>query len=462
MDVRTRAAFVLLIALSCVNEVLGQAAPWLVDQPVIVGDFFGFGPSRVTLTDTASFSFDTSGFLVSGAPGDASSVLVFEANGGTADDFFTTGIGTDTSGDGLPDRFQIVEPLPPNEVPTSPGTDYQYDGGSVVYTRTAGPTQAVNGTFNDGENWLASYSFSRPLTVEIGAGAAGGVASRRIKVSENNSAVPRDRVMFDYRFFNNAISGLGDVNRYVFGFEKASQAGYGSIDVRVPFASTLDSVRTLGGVAGRDIELGNLMITWKQVLYFGGNSLFSGGVGLGLPTADDTVVRLRHGPKVLEIENDALHFMPFLSYITSNSRETFQAFLQLDIDSNGNPVNGDLSATRLRRLGTLDDATWLFFDIAYSNWTMQCDDPCARGLTGVAPFIELHYSTTLNEVDRVVGNGLDVGNDGDEFDIFNITTGLHLRYASGTFVTPAVAFPIQSDGDNAFDFEFALLVNKYF
>jgi len=443
------------------QHALGQAAPWLQHQPVVVGDFFGFGPSRVVLTETESFAFDTVGSIVSGNAGNANAVLVFEANGGTPDDFFTDGVGSDQSGDGFADTFPIAEPLAPNEVPVSPGADFSFEQGNVVYTNGSGTTP-VDGAFADGDTWRAEYSFSRAVVVDVGAAGAGGIATRRIKIGENNSAVPKDRILFDYRFFNNALAQLGDVNRFNFGFEKTFAQGFGSLLVRVPFASTLDSIQTFNGAAARDVELGNLTLAWKRVLFLGDRSMLSGGWGFTLPTASDTKVRLSSGPTIVEIENEATHFLPYLAYIASDGVGTLQAFLQLDFDTKGNTVRGDLNGTNLQKLGTLDDATWLFFDLAYSQWVMQCHDPSGTGLTGVAPFIELHLSTTVSDVDRVAQSGIDVGNADDRFDIFNLTTGLHLRYGQNTYVSPAFAFPLQSNDDQAFDFEFALLVNRSF
>ena len=451
----------LVIALACASSAFAEAAPWLQHQPPIVGDFFGFGPSRVVLTETVASSFDTVGSIVSGSGGDANAVLVFEANGGTPDDFFTDGPGTDQSGDGFADTFAISEPLPPNEVPIAPGSEFQFDGGTVIYTNAPNGSAPVDGAFSDGDTWRADYSFSRQVTVNVGAAAAGGVATRRIKVGDNNSAVPRDRILFDYRFFNNALADLGNVNRFVFGFEKTFGEGYGSLLVRVPFASTISSIQTFGGVATRDVELGNLTFTWKRVLYCGQRSILSGGWGFALPTASDTEVRLPTGSTIVEIENEAVHFLPYISYIASDGVGSLQAFLQLDVDTKGNSVRGDLNGVNLQRLGTLDDATWLFFDVAYSRWWMQCQD-CDQGrLTGVASFVELHYSSTLNDVDRVAQNGIDVGNAEADFDLLNLTAGLHLRYGQRTYISPAFAVPLNQD-ENAFDFEFALLINRDF
>ncbi|MFM9058171.1 MAG: hypothetical protein ACKOSQ_03420, partial [Planctomycetaceae bacterium] len=58
-----------------------------------------------------------------------------------------------------------------------------------------------------------------------------------VKLSENVSPLPRDRVYFNYSYFHNALIGdiRNDVNRFTPGFEKTFADGWTSIEVRTPF-----------------------------------------------------------------------------------------------------------------------------------------------------------------------------------------------------------------------------------
>ena len=114
--------------------------------------------------------------------------------------------------------------------------------------------------------------------------SAGATTLRNNKVSENNSAVPRDRFSFRYNYFHNANDVQGfrqstattsvtnfneffrppvdvplvvpasrsfDAHYYTFGFEKTFWDSMASLEVRVPFAHTLDSDQTF--IASREI-----------------------------------------------------------------------------------------------------------------------------------------------------------------------------------------------------------------
>ena len=69
----------------------------------------------------------------------------------------------------------------------------------------------------------------------------GGVVGR-VKVADDQSPLPRDRFIFNYDHFDDVRLTAGgiSVNRYVVGFEKTCLDGGASVEVRVPFADTLN------------------------------------------------------------------------------------------------------------------------------------------------------------------------------------------------------------------------------
>jgi len=88
-----------------------------------MGSLFGSQPQQLTLS--FEHAFHTRGTIISGLPGSPDAVLAYERNGGFPNDFTSVpGTGRDVSGDGFADTFNMNEPLPPNEVPTSPGPGY--------------------------------------------------------------------------------------------------------------------------------------------------------------------------------------------------------------------------------------------------------------------------------------------------------------------------------------------------
>lgn len=428
----------------------------------LVGDFFDGGPTLIRITDAVPTNVTVQGFLVSGGPQDANSVLLFEQAGSPPDDFFSVGPGSDSSGDGNFDTFAISEPIPPSEVPVSPGDDFSFDGGTVVYTNSDTGRQAVDGAFESGQQWFASYSFSRVFTVIGPGGGAGGVAVRRLKLAENNSPLPESRIFLDYNFFNDALAGLGDVNRYVFGIEKTCLCGGSSWMVRFPFAATLDSDQIVGDPVRHATEFGNMNIVYKHVLFDNERSVLATGLGATIPTGDPTRMFRIGGPQVLHIDNNSWHLQPYLGWQSGSELAQIQMFAQLDFDMNGNPVFGDLDGGNLPWIGRLNDATLLFLDFAYTHWIFQRADTNYAGVTGLAPAVELHYSTTLQDADHLVAGGFDIGSLSRRFDVLNLTLAAHIQLGPSMLVTPAIVLPLRNGDDQQFDFEVALLVNRRF
>ena len=438
----------LIVAFTLCVPVFGQLGPDSV--PKMIGDFFDGSPLSVSVLDRQPVSLTVSGFtLTAGQNTDLTdSVFGFAVTGNTPDDLITSGNGSLIGGNLV---FPIAEPLPPSEATLSPGGDFQFDGGTATFNGT----QPV-----DGDQWTADYAFVRQLTLANAAGG-GGLAVRRVKLSENNSPVPDSRVYFNYNFLSDVFSGLGDINRYVFGFERACACRSWSIDIRVPFAATLDTVQFLDGVTNRGVELGNASVIYKQVLRRSQTDLLSAGLGLTVPTADDLHFFRTVGERVLEVKNERVNLSPFLGYVSQNNLRQIQLFAQLDFDLNGNPVYGSLDGGALPEIGTLKDSTMFFLDFAYIYWMYRGNGPC---LTGVAPTFELHYSTSLSDADSISADGFNIGFLSNRLDVLNATVGAHFLFGpqQNTTITPAFVLPISDDADEQFDFEFALLLNRRF
>ena len=429
--------------------------------PNVVGDFFGASGSRLTIMRTVQSNFYAFGTTAMTNP----QTYVFEADtnmngifdeGGPNDFFSVAGTGIDSSGDLNEDVFEITEPVPPTDAPTSPGAGFVFDGGTVTYTGNTMGTTAANGIPTDGEPWLASYSYTQTIHADIPT--AGGGVVRRIKIAENNSPIPRHRIFFTYNFFNDVPAGFGDVNRYVAGFEKPFYYDTFSVDLRFPFASTLGSEQTDGSVGSKNTEFGNVTVMLKAVLAEGDNWITSGGVGMALPTSRDVRFRLSDGTEILRMQNEAVHFLPFLATLYQPSQNSFiQSFVQLDVASSGNTVNGDPFGGPLPEIGKLRDATLLMLDVQIGKWVYRN----RRGgyITGFAPLAELHYTTTLEDNGRVTGNGFDIASTTNRFDVLNLTLGSVVQLGNRLAITPGMVIPLRKNDDKQFDFEAAVQAN---
>lgn len=445
---------------------VGVTAGAFSAAPNMIGDLFGGGLSTTGIGQPVTTQLFTRGFVISPAtlPDRSDALLAFEADGGTPDDFFSSGTGTDASGDGLADTFSITEPLPPNEVPTSPGPGFTFSGGTAVFAPDGESRTAQDGAFTSGDLWFASYTFLPPSGHSGGAGDGTGViiagpdvATRRVKLSENFSPAPRDRCFFSYNFFNDAIGGLGDINRFVFGAERIVGSEDISVEARLPMAATYASDQTIGGRANRSFELGNITLVSKFALLRTSRLLWASGLGVTLPLADDSRLK-QNGADILRIENEGVHVLPYSGVLYRISRDTsIQTFMQFDFDTNGNPVLGSFAGGPLPHLGRINDSTLMFLDA-------QIAHTIHRGgrrdlIQAMVSSLELHYTTTLQDADVVAGNGFFVTDLSRRFDVLNLTTGMHVQLGRSLVLTPAIGVPLRDGLDEQFDYEAVFQVN---
>jgi hypothetical protein len=299
-------------------------------------------------------------------------------------------------------------------------------------------------------------------------------ADRNFKIAENSSPIPADRVFFNYNHFANALETFDGpvlgLDRFNFGIEKTFWDENWSVELRIPFARGLDSTQVVGQEAGVEgTEFGNLAMAVKAVLLRGRCSTLSAGLGVVFPTGSDSELFFDDGAGSLlplgSVQNEAVHMQPFLGHLwTPNDRLFVQSFAQLDFDLNGNQ-------TQIRGVeGRLQDQSLLFLSTSIGYWAYR--DPCARFVKGIAPVIELHYTTTLQSPDAAPAelNGetpedyeiATITNPAWRQDIMNLTGGFHFQLFQSTRLTVAGAFPLRSNWDREFDAEFTMQLTHYY
>ena len=319
--------------------------------------------------------------------------------------------------------------------------------------------------------------------------------SRRAKITENNSPLPRDRVYFMYQHFHNAIRGAEDfeewvpeqnerqfdfsANRYVIGLEKTFFKGCCSAEIRIPLQDStnfgvspwpepyhLFTARSDSG------SLGNISLTFKGLLRQTNKGALSAGLMVDLPTGPSASGATYWQP--YELQNDSVHLGPFLGAIyRPDDCWFFQGFMQLDVDVNGSPFEvTDLWTGAPMRMGVLQDQTLMHLDLSAGRWLVR--RPRTSFLTGIAGLLEFHYTTTLQDAD-IVGTPVDslpfvfnfyymeVGNRYNRVDVTNLTAGLHFQFRKGLNMRIAAVTPLQnSESDRSFDFELGAQVNWVF
>lgn len=291
----------------------------------------------------------------------------------------------------------------------------------------------------------------------------------KMKLAENVSPLPQNRIFLNYSLFNNVpLSPDGvTVNRITPGFERTFWNNLASIEVRTPIASTLDSNINLDGTSDTSNgEFGNIFFAFKGILLSNDCWAISAGTSISVPTADNTSVYDQSGSEVLRIVNQSVHIMPFLGGVyTPTRRSFFQGVLQVDIDASGNDVLAQsFSQGPLNNIGKLQDSTFLYTDIAFGYWLMK-RDRCDRSFVqGIVPVIEGHWNRSLNDADLVTdGSGdFEIQPVIRQLDVLNVLTGVTFQLRNNSRFSLGYVVPVGNGADRVFDSEARVTWNKYY
>ncbi|MCA9079150.1 MAG: hypothetical protein KDA58_01275 [Planctomycetaceae bacterium] len=328
-----------------------------------------------------------------------------------------------------------------------------------------------------------AYTFTQPA-VTITLPQTPGALVGRQKIGENGSPRPKTRVFLNYSYFDNVAWRDGDhVNRYVPGVEKTFFHDQASLEVRFPFAASLNSEFSTGSISdGNQTEMGDLTAYFKYVLYDDGDALISAGTGVSLPTANNIeVIDAGTGRDFMEISNESIHLMPFLGLLWEphHTRWFFQSFMQADFDLTGNAVsvtgfenvnvqyqaggqNFNAQFTRpngvLNQVGRINDPDRIYMDASLGFWIY----PSFGFIKQIAPIFEMHYNMDLDNYDTISGPGIVCLNDSSQRSTLNGTVGLTAVLSPTMSATAGYTFPFLSGRQQEFDGEFRAFFNWYF
>lgn len=296
----------------------------------------------------------------------------------------------------------------------------------------------------------------QPHTICIDPASSGAAVLGTPKLAENCSPLPRDRVFFNYSMFDDTplLASGQDVHRFSPGFEKTFADELFSVEMRFPFAATINPDLVLaddGITAADDVIFGNISTIFKALLYQTEVYAFSAGIQVTAPTAPSLNVSLIDGTRIISIDNEAVHLMPFVGALyTPNERFFTQAFLQFDADANGNPVAVNPRMQGLTEIGRLHDATFLYADLNVGYWAYRSEE---TQLTGFAPTIELHYNTSLETSEFLASEGFVIGGNLQQISNLNLTLGCYFEFAQDNSFVLGYTVPIGNRVDQQFDGE---------
>ncbi|WP_145092719.1 hypothetical protein [Rosistilla carotiformis] len=440
--------------LACLNTCGPMPALNIRQAPVMIGGGFG-GSGRTNLRGTQVVQGPT--FVATGTgtipANPANSSLLYDVFGSVANpDFVSVGVGQQNgSGQYV---FSVEESVG--------GTNLGLPANTQFLDATA--TAQVAGGINNGDLWNIVVNGEQTFNLIVpDAANAGAAVVGRSKIATNNSPLPRTRMFFNYDYMSDVplnASGVA-VNRFTPGFEYAFGHNDGaSIEFRVPYASTLSSdVLVSGQTESSDIQVGDLFLAYKQVLYQSTDVVVSGGVSLTLPSTNDLKIQLADGSTAVLVENQAVHVMPFFASIANlTDRLFYQGFFQIDVDTTGNQVitNRGLES-RIR------DTTRMYTDGGLGYFLRKRGEKKDAIFDAIIPTVELHFERQLQRSSTLTDGLFVLGTPNADYQSnLNMVFGSTFEVCPNEAISLGYAVPIGNSSDQMFDGQLRVVWNRYF
>lgn len=419
----------------------------------IFGDFFGGqnGPKTIQIP-----------VIYTNVPGiqTTTNLIGFSlTSGSNIPDLFANAVGSANIGD--PNlNLSLLEP-------TNPSTAYVPSQDGIANFKFVSGDAMLNINSNGNPTFDIKYFYQITDAIPTSPSSLYG----RQKIAENVSPIPQNRIFVNYSYFDNTpLAGGLDVKRWTPGFESLLWSEATSFEMRLPMATTLSSNIFSDGTDATHTEVGNLYLAIKHLIYREDRSAISVGCSATLPTADDINFLVRSRAfgtrRILRIENQAIHVLPFVGWYQGGERFFTQGFAQLDIDTNGNRVsyNPNIVQDRLVTAGRIQDANFFYFDIQNGYWLRRkLPSEMKRGCTGIAAISELHWNRSLNGEDPLTfPNGSQFWAPRTDVQILNGLLGMNFIYNYNTSLSVGYASPVGNGPDHEFKGEGRLLFNRYF
>jgi hypothetical protein len=328
--------------------------------------------------------------------------------------------------------------------------------GAVAAATSAAPSM-IGDFFGGGYQYLRMGAANGATVSAVGG-------DRVLKFADNNSPIPQNRLFFNFHHFDDPVVDIlgreQDADRFTFGLEKTFWDGMTSLEFRIPFTAALDATQTVGNADTLAAEFGNLALAFK-ILAFRRETLSVGaGLGMVFPTADDHFIFNGGSQPAVIFTNEAYYLQPFIGvYHRPNNRLFSQFITQVNFDVTGNFVVANDSSFGGTGSDRVFEQTLLFLDYSVGYWLYR-SKCCSDWITGLAPMVELHYTSTLTPLDLPELDGQIFEADFRR-DALNITGGVLVEIAQNTSLRAAGVAPLRDD-DLIFDAEFGLqLIRRY-
>jgi hypothetical protein len=227
-----------------------------------------------------------------------------------------------------------------------------------------------------------------------------------IKVTDNESPRPVDRVYYSYDFFSfvnfssNTNLAPMELHRHIFGFEKTFFDGFVSIGLRLPLVE-LFGPPPLAARDFADMTVVTKMAIWNDRAT---GNLVSAGLLISLPTGPAQVL-VHPGSGNQMVLRDTI-LQPFVGYIWSATDDLYiHGFCAVAVPTDSK------------------DATLMWNDLGAGYWLYRNDGDV--WIRAAIPTIELHVNTPLNHRGK---QSLPIG----VSDVVDLTMGGYLVLRRGT------------------------------
>ena len=251
--------------------------------------------------------------------------------------------------------------------------------GQTVYDPTtsgvirSGHTESVaplNLALAAGDMLDALYAFDYVVNLPIPSPSADGLLGRST-VGTNTTAIPTDRLYFDYSLVQNGVpfNRADNFDRFTVGIEKIIGHGEFSVEMRFPFAASMNGQFILeNGRGSNETKFGNALVVLKHELGSNEQMVISGGLAISLPTGSDVEVVSAAGKSLIRLRNESIHLKPFLAMAFVPDQHFFMsAFAEYDVPIDGNQAEVNVDGTGLRGVGRFRDT---------SHILAACPDSC--------------------------------------------------------------------------------------
>ncbi len=288
-----------------------------------------------------------------------------------------------------------------------------------------------------------------------------------LRISENNYALPQDRVWFAYSHMKGAFEQPGGdltLDRFVLGLEKTFFGGNSSAEVRLPIAAGIEP--TDGVLAGNTSyaggSFGNLALILKRVLYADDSKVLAYGLGIEVPTGSQShALDTSNGPVAISIDPAAVYLTPYVGALHQIGSDWFaNGFIQVDVPTSGDKLVAQIGAGPVQKFA-INSPAMLQIDLGTGVWLCK---NCRHRPLGLAVVSELHIATALTDPDKfsasTLGSVPNVNVNVDESirTILNSTHGIQASLRNGWSVRTGIVVPLLNE--RVFDTEATVQVNR--